>query len=133
MPDPERKLKPPRDEPDIRVLMRPKDTNGQGTIFGGVILSFIDQAAFVEARRQAHHRYVTVSMKEVIFKQPVFVGDLLSLYAETVQLGRTSITVRVRVMAERADAPRRTANVTEAEVVMVAIGQDGRPCEIVLD
>jgi acyl-coenzyme A thioesterase PaaI-like protein len=88
-----RTSKPPTDEPAIRVVMMPRDTNAEGTIFGGVILSYIDQAAFVEARRQAHHRYVTVCMREVVFKEPVFMGDVLSLYGETARLGKTSITV----------------------------------------
>ena len=90
------KLKPPRDEPAIRVLMLPRDTNAESSIFGGVILSHIDEAAFVEAKRQSHNRYVTVSMKEVIFKAPVFVGDTLSLYAHAKSVGTTSITIKVK-------------------------------------
>ena len=133
MADRSHELKPPRDDPDVRVLMLPRDTNGEGSIFGGVILSYIDQAAFVEARRQAHHRYVTVAMKEVVFKAPVYVGDVLSLYAQAIKLGRSSITVEVKVMAERFEPPRRSAHVTEAEVVMVAVDDDRQPCEIVID
>jgi acyl-CoA thioesterase YciA len=127
-----RTSKPPTDEPAIRVVMMPRDTNAEGTIFGGVILSYIDQAAFVEARRQAHHRYVTVCMREVVFKEPVFMGDVLSLYGETARLGKTSITVRVKVMAERSQPPKRSVHVTDAEVVMVAIDEQCRPTEIVL-
>ncbi len=125
--------KPAQNIPAIRVLMMPPDTNAEGTIFGGVILSYVDQAAFVEAKRQAHLRYVTVCIKEVEFKEPVFVGDVLSLYGETVRIGRTSITVRVKVMAERSQPPTTTVHVTDAEVIMVAIGDDNRPREIVLD
>lgn len=127
-----RPFKPPRAEPDIRVLMMPKDTNAEGTIFGGVITSYIDQAAFVEAKRQAHHRYVTVAMKEVVFKEPVFMGDVLSLYSEVLHLGRTSITVRVRVYAERSQPPTRKVHVTDATVVMVAIDENRRPTEIIV-
>jgi acyl-CoA thioesterase YciA len=118
-------------EPAIRVVMMPRDTNSEGTIFGGVILSFIDQAAFVEARRQARHRYVTVCMREVVFKEPVFTGDVLSLYGETTRIGNTSITVRVKVMAERSRTPQ-SVHVTDAEVVMVAVGDDCRPTAIVV-
>jgi acyl-CoA thioesterase YciA len=133
VPDRTHLLKPPRDDPDVRVLMLPRDTNGEGSIFGGVILSYIDQAAFVEARRQAHHRYVTVAMKEVVFKEPVYVGDVLSLYAQAIRLGRSSITVEVKVLAERFAPPRRSAHVTEAEVVMVAVDDNRQTCEIVID
>jgi len=127
-----RQPKPPRNEPDIRVVMMPRDTNAQGTIFGGVILSYIDQAAFVEARRQAHHRYVTVCMREVSFHAPVCVGDVLSLYAQAIRIGRTSMTIRVKVMAERTEPPATQVNVTNAEVVFVAIDDAGRPQNIVL-
>ena len=79
--------KPPGDEPAIRVVMMPKDTNAEGTIFGGVILALMDQAAYIEAMRQAHHRYVTISFKETEFLKPVYVGDVLSIYAETARIG----------------------------------------------
>lgn len=123
----------PRNEPDIRVVMMPRDTNAEGSIFGGVILSYIDQAAYVEAKRQMPYRYVTVSMKEVVFKEPVQVGDVLSLYAQATRIGRTSITINVRVMAERFRQPTNIANVTEAEVVMVAIDDECRPREIMIE
>ncbi|MCB9849640.1 MAG: acyl-CoA thioesterase [Phycisphaerales bacterium] len=122
--------KPPIAEPAIRVVMMPRDTNSEGSIFGGVILSYIDQAAFVEARRQVHHRYVTVCMREVVFKEPVFTGDVLSLYGETKRIGKTSITVQVKVMAERSRPPTTSVHVTDAEVVMVAIDDHGKPKDI---
>jgi acyl-CoA thioesterase YciA len=75
--------------PAIRVLLLPKDTNAYGTIFGGVILSNIDLASAVEARKLAPHRYVTKAMHEVEFHEPVFVGDLVDFYTETVRIGRT--------------------------------------------
>ncbi|MBU0717776.1 MAG: acyl-CoA thioesterase [Planctomycetes bacterium] len=117
------KPKPPTNEPAIRVVMMPRDTNGQGTIFGGVILSLIDQAAYVEAMRQAHHLYVTVAFREVEFHQPVFVGDVLGLYAQATRIGRTSMTIKVRVEALRRDEPEQRAQVTEAEVVFVAVDE----------
>ena len=128
-----RQFKPPGSEPAIRVVMMPRDTNGQGTIFGGVILSLIDQAAYVEAMRQAHHRYVTVAFRDVEFHQPVFVGDVLSLYAETVRAGRTSLTIDVRVSASRRDEPDQTVKVTKAEVIMVAVDKDGRATPVLGD
>src|SRR5688500_19562468 len=86
----------------IRITMMPRDTNAHGTIFGGVILSYIDVAGGVEAvRHTGHDRFVTVAMKEVIFHQPVYVGDLVSFYATTTRLGNTSISIKVIVEAER--------------------------------
>jgi acyl-CoA thioesterase YciA len=125
--------------PAIRVLLLPKDTNAHGTIFGGVILSHIDLASAVEARKLAPHRYVTKAMHEVEFHEPVFVGDLVDFYTETVRIGRTSITVRVSVEAERwgSVAPATGAvsrgervKVTQAEVVLVAVNENGRPTPI---
>ena len=113
--------------------MMPRDTNSEGTIFGGVILSLIDQAAYVEAIRQQHARYVTVSFREVEFHEPVFIGDLLSLYGEATRLGRTSLTIRVRVQAHRRKDPDQVANVTEAEVVFVAVDATGKPKPIFED
>ena len=124
------KIKPPSSEPAIRVVMMPRDTNAEGTIFGGVILSLIDQAAYVEAIRQAHHRYVTVAMHEVEFHQPVFVGDVLSLYAEATRAGRTSLTIQVRVCARRRHDPDQQIKVTEAEVVFVSVDDSGKPMPI---
>ena len=120
--------------PAIKVLLLPKDTNALGTVFGGVILSNIDLASAVEARKTAAHRYVTKAIREVEFHAPVFVGDIVSFYTETVQIGRTSMTVRVLVEAERwgarPDASGFTGRgekvvVTEAEVVLVAINDQG--------
>src|SRR5919106_5339495 len=89
-------------DPAIRLTLLPRDTNPQGTIFGGIILSYIDMAGAIEAhRRTGMPRFVTVAMREVIFHKPVFVGDLVTFYAETVRIGNTSITVRVIVEAER--------------------------------
>ena len=118
-------------DPAIRVVMLPRDTNSQGTIFGGVILSYIDMAGAIEAHRHTGmDRFVTVAMREVIFHAPVFVGDLVSFYSETVKVGTTSITTRVVVEAERYGAPGELARVTQAEVVYVAVDKMGRKIKI---
>lgn len=117
--------------PAIRVVMMPKDTNALGTIFGGVILSYIDQAGAVEAHRHCPGRIVTVAMREVVFHAPVFVGDLVSFFTHTVKLGNTSVTVHVEVEAERGHPGGPKVKVTEADVVFVHVGQDGRPLPIV--
>lgn len=116
--------------PAIKVLLLPKDTNALGTIFGGVILSHIDLASAVEARKAAPHRYVTKAIREVEFHSPVFVGDIVSFYTETVRIGRTSVTVRVTVEVERWSGGGEREMVTEAEVVLVAIDQHSRPIPI---
>jgi acyl-CoA thioesterase YciA len=110
-----------RGEPAIRVMMMPRDTNAQGTIFGGVILSYVDQAGAVEARKHGQPNVVTVAMDSVEFKQPVFVGDVLSLYTSTIRVGRTSVRIRVEVEADRWEDPTRRVAVTAAEVVYVAV------------
>lgn len=114
-------------EPAIRVLMMPRDTNAHGTIFGGVILSYIDQAGAIEARRQGLQFMVTVSMDKVVFHQPVFVGDLVSFWTETLRIGTTSITTKVTVEAIRGGNPGQRVVVTEATVVYVNIGEDRKP------
>jgi len=119
------------DEPAIRVLMMPRDTNAHGTIFGGVILSYIDQAGAIEARRQGLAAMVTVSMDKVVFHEPVFVGDLVSFWTETLRIGNTSITTKVVVEAIRAGDPAKRVTVTEAQVVYVQIGDDRKPKVIV--
>ena len=119
---------PKWNEPAIRVLMMPRDTNAHGTIFGGVILSYIDQAGAIEARRQGSRFMVTVSMDKIVFHEPVFVGDLVSFWTETVRIGRTSITVRVIVESLR-NVDQKVL-VTEAQVVYVNVGEDRKPTPI---
>jgi acyl-CoA thioesterase YciA len=114
-------------QPAIRVIMMPKDTNALGTIFGGIILSYIDQAGAVEAARHVSGRLVTVAMREVEFHAPVFVGDLVSFYTETLRLGRTSMTVKVVVEAERRTRGAGKVKVTEAEVVYVHVDENNQP------
>ena len=117
-------------EPTLRVTMLPRDTNARGTIFGGVILSHIDLAGAVAARQHAPRNFVTKAMHEVAFIAPVYVGDLVSFYADVVHEGRTSVTVRVEVEAERFSEPGIRARVTEAEVVYVAIDENGKTTPI---
>jgi acyl-CoA thioesterase YciA len=112
-------------DPAIRITLLPRDTNSRGTIFGGVILSYIDTAGAIEAHRHTHmERFVTVAVKEVIFHKPVYVGDLVSFYCETVRVGTTSVTVRVVVEVERLGKSKRE-RVTEAEVIYVAVDEHG--------
>jgi acyl-CoA thioesterase YciA len=117
-------------QPAIRVVMMPRDANYLGTIFGGVILSSLDVAGAVEAHQYTDRKLVTAAMHEVKFIAPVFVGDLVSFYTETVKIGNTSITVRVTVEATRALAPHETVRVTQAEVVYVAIDETGKPVPV---
>jgi acyl-CoA thioesterase YciA len=117
-------------EPAIRVAMMPRDTNGAGTIFGGIILSYIDTAGAIEARKAACTKIVTVALHEVVFVSPVYVGDIVSFYASITKIGRTSITVKVLVEAERWAECGRRVRVTEAEVVYVAVGPDGKPVPV---
>jgi acyl-CoA thioesterase YciA len=112
--------------------MMPKDTNAVGSIFGGVILSLIDQAAFVEASRQAARKFVTVAMDKIEFHKPVQMGDIVSLWAETSHIGRSSIRLRVDVLA-RSRYSDEDVRVTSAEVTMVAIDEEGRPTPIFSD
>jgi len=112
--------------PAIRRVMMPRDTNAFGTIFGGVILSEIDLAAAVEAHKQHNGKVVTVAMDEVVFLAPVFVGDCVSFFTETTRIGTSSIRVKVRVWAERRFSNGDDVFVTEAEVTMVAVDDQGR-------
>jgi acyl-CoA thioesterase YciA len=104
--------------------MMPRDTNAHGTVFGGVILSYIDVAGGVEAvRHTKHDRFVTVAMQEIRFHEPVFIGDLVSFYATTTKVGRTSIAIHVDVEAERFGSQGQKVRVTSADVTFVAINQ----------
>lgn len=111
--------------------MMPRDTNAHGTVFGGIILSYIDIAGGVEAiRHTRHNRFVTVAMKEVLFHQPVFIGDLVSFYAVTTRVGNTSISIHVDVEAERFGTPGVLVKVTEADLTFVAIDENRQKIRI---
>ncbi len=114
-------------QPATRVMMMPRDTNPAGTIFGGVILSYLDQAGAEGAYRGGAHRVVTAAMNEVVFHEPVFVGDLVSFYAKVVKKGRTSITIKVAVEASRRWDRKEIAKVTEAEITYVNVNPEGYP------
>ena len=117
-------------EPTLRVTMLPRDTNAHGTIFGGVILSHIDLAGAVAASRQSPKNFVTRAMHEVEFIAPVYIGDVVSFYTSVLREGKTSITIQVQVEAERAKDPGKSVRVTAAEVVYVAIDEDGKATSV---
>lgn len=110
----------------LRAVMQPKDTNHYGTIFGGVILSLIDQAAFVEAARHGKHRWVTASVDRVDFKAPVMTGDIVNLFTFTVRTGTKSVTVGVEVEVQR-HVTDALASVTSASLTMVSVDATGTP------
>ena len=114
--------------PSIKVLMMPRDTNVHDTIFGGVILSHIDQAGAIHARAVGCDRVLTVAMDKVEFKLPVYVGDVVSLCCRTIRTGSSSITVQVDVWAERFAQPRENLQVTEAIVTYVNVDAGVRTC-----
>ena len=111
----------------MRVMPMPADTNGNGDIFGGWIMAQVDVAGGVLPSRIAKGRIATVAVNQFIFKQPVSIGDLLSFYAHVERIGRTSVTVRVEVYAERNPAHLRVVKVTEANLTYVAIDREGKP------
>ena len=114
--------------PVIRQLTMPKDANALGTIFAGVILAQIDQAAAIEAHRHHVGRVVTVAMDKVEFKQPVLIGDLVSYFTTTRKVGRTSVAIDVNVWAQRQFAESGDfIPVTDACVTMVAVDEDCKP------
>ena len=117
-------------EPVLRVMPMPKDTNRYGTVFGGVILSYLDLAGVLEARKTAALNFVTVSMNKVEFHKPVFVGDQVSFYTKTTRKGNTSITVEVIVKANRYDNPSKVVQVTSAEITYVAVDENRKPITI---
>ncbi len=117
----------PDKQPAIRVAAMPADTNSAGTIFGGWIMSQVDIAGSIAALERARGRIVTVAVNSFEFHQPVFVGDLVSCYAEVIRVGRTSITVKVEVYAQRSPAKVETIKVTEAVLTYVALDENRKP------
>ena len=114
-------------EPRIKVVALPKDTNSSGNIFGGWILSQIDLAGATAACEIAPERVVTISMQEVVFRQPVFVGDVVSCYAKVLGVGNTSIRVQIEVAALRLSENgfRECLQVTSAVATYVSVTKDG--------
>ena len=116
--------------PALRSVMMPRDTNAMGSIFGGVILSQIDLAGAEEARKHGIHKYVTVAIDNVVFKKPIFVGDTVSYYTETVKVGTTSIQIKVDVKAIHRHLDQEERDVTEALLTYVAVDDDRKPIPI---
>ncbi len=115
--------------PTIQVMLLPRDTNQHGTIFGGILLSHLDLAGGAECRKHANKNFVTVGMKEVDFIAPVYVGDIVSFYTETLTIGRTSVTISVKVEATRTHN-REVVPVTEAVVTYVAVDRERNPIPV---
>jgi len=120
----------PQGSPSLRVMPMPADANIHGDVFGGWIMAHVDVAGAIPAARRANGRVATVAVTSFQFKQPVFVGDLLSFYSRIVKTGRTSITVDVEVFAERMRLETEVVKVTEATLVYVATGTDRQPREL---
>ncbi len=114
-------------EPVLRVVPMPADANQHGDIFGGWIMAQVDIAGSVLAARRALGRVATIAVNSFQFKQPVFIGDVLSFYGEIVRVGNTSITVNVEVYAQRNPSEIETVKVTEATLTYVATGADRKP------
>lgn len=113
----------------IKVVAMPCDTNPDGDMFGGWILSQMDLAAYLHARKLAHHKIVTVAIDNIVFHRPVLVGDCLICYATVEKIGRTSITVKIDAMVERKEGHKQEA-VTEGRFTFVAIGVDRKPVPV---
>ena len=114
----------------LKVIPMPADCNANGDIFGGWVMAQVDLAGSVIPARHTQGRMATVAVNEFIFKQPVRVGDILSFFSAVTRIGRTSVTVKVEVFAERFRSQGRYIKVTEALVTYVAIDDQGRPREI---
>jgi acyl-CoA thioesterase YciA len=114
----------------LKVIPMPADCNANGDIFGGWVMAQVDLAGSVIPARHTQGRMATVAVNEFIFKQPVRVGDILSFFSEVTRVGRTSVTVKVEVFAERFRSQGKYIKVTEASVTYVAIDEQGRPREI---
>ncbi len=120
----------PTGMPTLRVMPMPSDANIHGDVFGGWIMAQVDIAGAIPAARRANGRVATIAVNSFLFKQPVFVGDLLSFYAEVIKVGNTSITVYVEVYAERNRLQADTVKVTEATLTYVATDSSRKPRQI---
>ena len=120
---------PTDEELVLKVIPMPGDCNANGDIFGGWVMAQVDMAGSVVPARYTQGRMATVAVDNFVFKQPVRVGDILSFFSKVVRIGRTSITVKVEVYAERYFAQGHYAKVTEALLTYVAIDEQGRPRE----
>ena len=116
-------------EATLRTIAMPKDTNPNGDIFGGWLLSQMDLAASIAARQRAGGRCVTVALDAMSFHRPVFVGDEVSCYSEVTRVGKTSMLVHVTAYRRNPESGPRE-QVTEGTFTFVRIDKDGRPQEI---
>ena len=128
--NPQDVVRAPKGQLAIRTLAMPADTNANGDIFGGWVMAQVDLAGSVIPARYAGGRIATVAVNEFIFKQPVRVGDILSFYSKLTRVGRTSLSVKVEVFAERFRAQGQFVKVTEANLTYVAIDESGQPREV---
>ena len=117
----------PQREPTIRVAAMPSDANYTGDIFGGWLMGQVDIAGSIPALHRAKGRVATVAVNSFVFKQPIFIGDLVSFYTKIVKVGTTSITVEVEVFAQRDPVKPVCVKVTEATLTYVAVGEDRKP------
>ena len=117
----------PQREPTLRMVAMPSDCNYTGDVFGGWVMAQVDIAGSIPAHTRARGRVVTVAVNSFVFKQPLFMGDVVSFYAELVKVGRTSLTVKVEVYVQRDPVKPIYAKVTEAVLTYVAVGEDRRP------
>ena len=118
---------PAEEQPVLRIVPMPADTNAHGTIFGGWVMSQVDIAGSIPAWERAQGPVVTVAVNSFIFREPVFVGDLVSFYARVLKVGRTSITVDVEVFAQRKRDGGAAVKVTEAQLTYVAVDERRQP------
>src|SRR6185436_12694001 len=119
---------PQNEQPVLLIVPMPADTNAHGTIFGGWVMSQVDIAGSIPAWRRAQGPVVTVAVNSFVFKEPVYVGDLVSFYARICKVGRTSLTVDVEVFAQRGRTESREAvKVTEAQLTYVAVDERRQP------
>ncbi len=116
--------------PQLRVMPMPADANVYGDVFGGWIMAQVDIAGSLPATRRSNGRVATIAVNSFVFKQPVFIGDLLSFYVDIIKVGNTSITVSVEVYAERNRLQKEIVKVTEATLTYVATGPDRKPRQI---
>ena len=118
----------PDEQPVLRIVPMPADTNAHGTIFGGWVMAQVDIAGSIPAWERAQGPVVTVAVNSFIFKEPVFVGDVVSFYARVLKVGRTSVTVDVEVFSQRGRSGSREAvKVTEAQLTYVAVDDRRQP------
>ena len=113
--------------PQLRMMPMPSDANIHGDVFGGWIMAQVDVAGAIPATRRTNGRVATIAVNSFVFKHPVFVGDLLSFYADVVKVGRTSITIYVEVYAERNRMEADIVKVTEATLTYVATDDERKP------